>query len=285
MYICSECGLKFKNKVDYCDCGNDTFEYIADKTEMTVEQKAELISRLFFLICMILAILVWFIPIGTTAPTEIKKQETVKKNIPDINKIWDDTPPYQAPAPIKQEPEVTTLSDLLEPLPPKKIKPQPKIEPKVSSQTKPQPKTQPVQQKVQPVTEPSKVVPQQDIKKTETKQKADLPKQEPKKPVYNPNSPEMIRYKTNLRAALFSRFAVGSIQGSGSCEIQFSVDPTGKLINRRFNRESENKTLNDTVYYMLMSVPRFSAPPSGYNGEPIKMNFSINNGNYEISIY
>ena len=107
----------------------------------------------------------------------------------------------------------------------------------------------------------------------------------PKKPVYNPNSPEMLRYKNNLRAALFSKFAVGSIKGSGECSIQFSVDKTGKLINRKFSKESSNKDLNDTVYYMLMSVPRFSPPPDEYNGETIRMNFKINNGDYEITIH
>jgi hypothetical protein len=107
---------------------------------------------------------------------------------------------------------------------------------------------------------------------------------QPPKPVYNPNSAEMLRYKNNLRAALFSKFAVGSIQGSGECSISFSVDKTGKLTNRKFTKESSNKGLNDTVYYMMMSVPRFSAPPKEYSGETIRMNFKINNGDYEITI-
>lgn len=108
---------------------------------------------------------------------------------------------------------------------------------------------------------------------------------QPAKPAYNPNSPVMLRYKNNLRAALFSKFAVGSIQGSGECSISFSVDRTGKIINRKFTKESSNKGLNDTVYYMLMSVPRFSPPPDEYNGETIRMNFKINNGDYEITIF
>lgn len=133
------------------------------------------------------------------------------------------------------------------------------------------------------VKEPVKVV--EPPKKTEPKKQENIIKKEPPKPVYNPNSPEMIRYKTGLRSALFSKFAVGSIQGSGTCSISFSVDESGKLINRKFTKESDNKTLNDTVYYMLMSVPRYNAPPAVYNGETIRMNFTINNGNYEISIY
>ena len=95
----------------------------------------------------------------------------------------------------------------------------------------------------------------------------------------------MLRYKNNLRSALFTQFAVGSISGVGECSIQFAIDKNGKLINRKFSQESSNKALNDAVYYMLMSVPKFDAPPSEYNGQIIRMNFKINNGNYEISIH
>lgn len=112
------------------------------------------------------------------------------------------------------------------------------------------------------------------------------PKQETNKPqpVYNPNSVAMIDYKTKLRAKLFSKFAVTNVQGAGTCTIQFSVDKSGKLINRKFTKESTNKTLNDTVYYMLMSVPTFTAPPDEYNGSLIYMTFTVNYGNFEISI-
>lgn len=108
---------------------------------------------------------------------------------------------------------------------------------------------------------------------------------EPQKPIYNPNSPTMLRYKNSLRSVLFSHLAVGSISGSGECSIQFAIDPNGKLINRKFSQESSNKALNDAVYYMLMSVPKFTPPPVEYDAQTIKMHFKIDNGNYEISIY
>ena len=34
-----------------------------------------------------------------------------------------------------------------------------------------------------------------------------------------------------------------------------------------------------------MSVPTFNPPPSTYSGQTIRMNFKVNNGSYEISIY
>lgn len=277
MYRCKECNAEYKIKPDYCDCGNDTFDYIEEKQPITLEQKAEIVSRIFFALCLLIAIGVWFIPMSKKTPEH--KQVTKTKpitNIPNINKIWNDTPIYQPkpePQPVRTEPIILTPT---EPVQKKNLVPPKVITPKQAPVTKP---VEPV--KPAPViktnTKPVPVV--KPVVKTEP-----IIKLEPAKPVYNPNSPAMIDYKTKLRAKLFSKFAVGSIQGSGSCSISFAVDKSGKLINRKFIKESDNKSLNDTVYYMLMSVPYFTAPPAEYNGETIRMNFSINNGSYEISI-
>ena len=272
MYICKDCKTEYRTKVDYCDCGNNTFDFIDDKPQkvnkepISLEQKKQIISVIFFIVCLILSAIVWLIPIKHTQPaktTQPKKTETIK-NIPSIDKIWQDTPQVveKKNEPLKVEPKKSV----------QKIK-QPKQEPK---KIEPPKQTQKVTAPQPPKTETPKVV--EKLAEQATKVKIEV------KPTYNPNSPEMIRYKTNLRAALFSKFAVGSIQGSGSCDIEFAVDKTGKLINRKFTRESDNKTLNDTVYYMLMSVPKFLPPPTSYNGETIRMNFTINNGSYEISI-
>lgn len=291
MYICKECNSKYKIKPDYCDCGNDTFDYIEDKPThkpMTLEEKSELVSRIFFAICLIMATLVWFIPVGKKAPENKNTAQNVQKTqsvgtIPDINRIWNDTPAY---TPKTVQPQQVTQPQTTEPIvltPTGSVPEQKKnlIQPKKEiKSTQPQPATpkqtvSPVQKStVTPVSKPAQKVQQVQPKKLEA------PKQ-----TYNPKSPVMIEYKTKLRATLFSKFAVGSIKGSGNCAVSFSVDKNGKLINRKFTKESDNKSLNDAVYYMLMSVPYFSAPPTEYNGSPITMTFSINNGNYEISIY
>ncbi len=271
MYRCKECKTEYKEKVEYCECGNNTFDYIEDKitvkkekekTPLTLEQKSELVSRIFFALCIILSIIIWSIPIGNTPAkkqktTQAKPKTSITKTIPNIDKIWDDTPIYQ-PKTQEQQPEVNRQNPI--------------------------PLTSTPVDSARRIKEP----PQNSLKNTNKKIQQATPKKnspkEPQKPAYNPNSIEMLRYKNNLRAALFSKFAVGSIQGSGECSIQFSVDKTGKLINRKFSKESSNKGLNDTVYYMLMSVPRFNPPPDEYNGETIRMNFKINNGDYEITI-
>ncbi len=277
MYRCRECKTEYREKVEYCDCGNNTFDYIEDKISvkkekapLTLEQKSELVSRIFFALCIILSIIIWSIPIGNT-PTkkqkaaQTKPQTNINKTIPNIDKIWDDTPIYQ-PQTQGQQSEVNAQNTI--PLTSTSVDYARRIK------SLPENTTQTINKK-------------NNVKKAQQKQnilsQPQIPK-EPQKPVYNPNSIEMLRYKNLLRAALFSKFAVGSIQGSGECSIQFSVDKTGKLINRKFTKESSNKGLNDTVYYMMMSVPRFTPPPNEYNGEIIRMNFKINNGDYEITI-
>ena len=68
MYRCRECKTEYKTKVEYCECGNNTFEYIEDKIpqqrkSMTLEQKSELVSKLFFVLCILISVIVWLIPV------------------------------------------------------------------------------------------------------------------------------------------------------------------------------------------------------------------------------
>ena len=311
MYICKECKAEYKEKVEYCDCGNNTFDYIEDEPQiqtkkprqpLTLEQKSELVSRIFFALCIILSIIVWAIPVAKSPdkksiPTE-QRPTTTSTAIPNIDKIWNDTPLYQ-PKPKQEQAQTQSPLDKLRqeipltftPIENKKIS-QAEVQKKNSEPVKPKTQTQvqtPKQsQKTQSqkqITKPVQNKTSQNVKPATTKLNEKPLYKEPQKPVYNPNSPTMLRYKNNLRSALFAHFAVGSISGSGECSIQFAVDPNGKLINRKFSQESSNKALNDAVYYMLMSVPKFTPPPTEYNAQTIRMHFKIDNGNYEISIY
>ena len=334
MYICKDCGTKFAQKVEYCDCGNNTFDFVEDKPQtvkksfkpkrqpLSYEQKSELISRLFVIFCILLSVIVWAIPVKTDVTTKENQaaENNLNKvgNIPSLDSFWDNTPVYvekntsvPEPTVINETPiPLTTIPDYAKPkLAEQKKTAQQKTQQKINSQ--PKQVQSPVTNKQTTAAKAS--VPKQTaqaarssqknqanpVQKQETKRIINTPspklyennaikivqRTQPQKPAYNLNSPEMLRYKGNLRAAMFSKFAVGSIQGSGSCSVKFSVDSTGKLVNRGFLKQSDNKSLNDAVYYMMMSVPKFSPPPSGYNGETIQMNFNINNGSYEISIY
>jgi hypothetical protein len=354
MYRCKDCGKEYKEKVDYCDCGNNTFDYTEDfvpsiesiksqkqsQKPLSVEQKSEIISWIFFVLCIILSLIVWLIPIKVeqTAKEDVKEQKVDVKNIPNLEKIWNSTPPKVE---VKQEEKPKTLLDTFREDIPDRILPKPidikqpvqNKQNKYASNSKPTTQSKPVVQNKsasnqaqnkstsqnkqttqqnkpvvqnnvstlnkpvqqtpkqstnQPqnkqISNPNNLKPAQNQKTQNSVQNNNKPIEKPKS-VYNPDNLEMLKYKGSLRSALFAKLPIGSVQGSGSCSVQFAVDKTGKLINRGFSKQSNNKSLNDAVYYMLMSVPRFAAPPEGYNQELIRMNININSdGSYEISI-
>lgn len=304
MYICRECKAEYKEKVEYCDCGNNTFDYVEDKNKvqavntkqsLTLEQKSELVSRIFFALCIILSIIVWSIPVGKTSdkkptPTQQKPIST-STSIPSIDKIWDNTPAYQPKPKQEQVQQQNPLEKLRQEIPltftPTKDKKvaQAEVQKKNTESVKSKPNVQNPKQVQPKISKPVQPKTSHNITSPAPKLDKKPLYKEPQKPIYNPNSPTMLRYKNSLRSVLFSHLAVGSISGSGECSIQFAIDPNGKLINRKFSQESSNKALNDAVYYMLMSVPKFTPPPVEYDAQTIKMHFKIDNGNYEISIY
>ena len=111
MFRCKDCKTIYKNKVDYCECGNNIFEEIPDEPVMTqaVEENydivpkkkllpIELMSIVVFLICCIFSL--FFVLFLGPEPTKrikapVKKEKVVVKNFPSsIEKIWDSTPAY-----------------------------------------------------------------------------------------------------------------------------------------------------------------------------------------------
>lgn len=115
MYRCKECKTLYKDKVDYCDCGNNVFEEIPDApvepVKSYMDDDVEIITKrpilpvnwlsitIFSLCCVFSLVFVLFLG------PEPKKREklpnttekTVVKDIPDIEQIWDDTPAYSVP--------------------------------------------------------------------------------------------------------------------------------------------------------------------------------------------
>lgn len=286
MYRCRECQAEYSIKVEYCECGNNTFEYIEDEKKEVpqqpkkqidrVKQKSELISKGFFAICLIFSVFIILFAGNSTQPkktkkTTAKKHQVIERKIPNINQIWDDTPIYNPQRQYSEQQTEVINQNTTIPLTSRPVE-YPRREQVVTSPTIQKPKK--IEQKI-----PLKV----------TSAKPDIRQEQPKKEKkvivkYDPNNPELLEYKSKLRNALFSRLAIGAIQGSGTCIIEFSVNKeTGKLENRRFVEQSNNKALNDSIYYMLMSVPRFELPPQSYQGEKFRLKFYLNNGYYEIS--
>lgn len=332
MYRCTECQAEYKEKPEYCNCGNDEFEEIIEiqnqtpksslnkepTFESTNGQKLFLINKLFpisfLVICIIISISIWLIKIPANEKSAEKNIKTSTTNdIPtDVENFWKDTTPLNATpetpvstttteqhsqkntSPSQKTNSTTTQKPQTKPQtkttnPPKTIIPKPvqTAKPKSNNNNKPATSTNNKQTPQKPklpdsVLNVGKSSPQtQTVSTTQTAQTA--PKPFNYKPAPKMDEEEFLKYKGEIRSALLSKLNVAAIQGSGECAVEFSLDKTGKLINRIFVYKSSNKSVNDEVYLMLMRLPYFKNPPKYYNSEKIRLKFYFNNGYYEIT--
>ena len=280
MFKCKECGCEFKIKPEYCDCGNNTFDEIKTSKIASTPDLQQIISVMIFILCIILSIIPWTIKSPETNTAQhIQKTETTTKEIPDIDELWQ-TQPINTTRSLQKNTVPKTV------LPPEKVEVKPlqkpiKKTPSASTATKPQnaaPKPVKKQQQVKTVSKkPPEIVKKVSDRIFNPKQQQTVSRP---KPV---DMTPMINYKNELRIALLSKLNIPNIQGTGDCAVSFSIDGSGKLLNRAFVYKSSNKSVNDEVYYMLMRLPYFKKPPEIYKGEIIKLKFYFNNGYYEIS--
>ena len=278
MFRCNECGSEYKVKPDFCDCGNDTFEEVyenlpKEKVKQPVNiDKAGVLSWLIFVICLVLSVLVLMFfpkiePQQETKPAKPEIPKTVNPNIPSLESFWINPQPQ----PEVVEPEVKPIEQIKEIF-------KPKAEPKPA--VKPAPVKKAQQQTQKPVTQTAKP-------KTTQTQTTSKPSQQMVKTHAQTNRSldyAMLNYRSALRMRLLSNLITSGVVGSGTCEIEFAVDDTGKLINRNFVSQSNNETVNKAVYEMLMRTPRYNPPPESYDGRKIRMLFKLSEGgNYETS--
>lgn len=305
MYRCTECKEEYKNKPDYCKCGNDEFDEFTPITnsepETAIKETVKkdipikrILSICFFVLCLIISVIPWLFKSEKPQKTVQKAQPEVNKTIPDIEKIWENTE-YKAPPPIDEPKTVkvvdNTVKETSKPVikQPQKVKTSAPSKPiqkstnaqtyKPKTQTTAAPKSQPAPKNTQ--QQPNIKLPPSVLNPKPSQSSAPAPAPKPEPPKMNPN--DFIVFKGEIRTALLAKLNLTAIQGSGDCAIEFSVDNTGKLINRNFIYKSANKSVNDEVYLMLMRLPYFKQPPVHYNGEKIKLKFYINNGYYEIT--
>ncbi len=296
MFRCKDCGSEYEIKPEYCDCGNNTFDEI--QTTPQVPDIRKIFSIAIFVLCIILSIIPWTIKDKSPKVENSKKiTKQQNSNIPDIDKIWDESTNSKIIAEIPKEISIKKEVEINKFVPqvnkpqqpaqksaktltPKAINNNSNTTVKKVQPSKPQTVAQNQTQQINKIVKtPPKVV-QKTAEKVVTKQ-TQPPKQVQKpKPV---DQTPLINYKNNLRYAMLSKLNIPNISGSGDCAISFSIGSDGKLLNRNFIYKSSNKTVNDEVYYMLMRLPYFKKPPEIYKGETIKMKFYFNNGYYEIS--
>ena len=280
MYKCSDCGAEYKTKPDYCDCGNDSFIEIKEEKKEFKLKPVNVDSSIWVLVgCLILSLLVLIFFANPKPQEETVTRKVTKpineKQIPDIETFWDNTP-------VKIKTVESTETTVVEE----------KSEPQKTLTEWFKPKSEPVQQKtvqqkktVQTKTVTKTIPTATSNKQTQTTTKTtttNVVKKTPTKTVAN--STEVLNYKYRLRNALFSKLNYSQINGSGKCGIQFSVNSEGKLINRAFIFQSDNKSLNDEVYKMMMRLPVYKTPPQGYKGELIKITIEFNNDEYEVKL-
>lgn len=319
MYRCTECKEEFKEKPDYCTCGNDEFEeFTAPPVKDSTFQKEQptlphrnfdfkkfdmvkVFSIGFFCLCLILAVIPWIIKTEKPAKTVQKQKEEVAKTIPDIESLWQNAKPQTqtaetapkpepSPKPVQTpetpKPKTQTTSTTQKPVAAAKTQPKPASK-TTSAASKPVKQVSPAQTQTstQPSTQAKPKLPQSVLN---TAQNTTSTQQTVQKPVKKEEPPKMnlsefLNYKGSIRSALLAKLNVAAVQGSGDCAVEFSIDKNGKLINRNFIYKSQNKSVNDEVYLMLMRLPYYKTPPTHYNGEKIKLKFLFNNGYYEIT--
>ncbi len=242
------------------------------------------ISTIIFCVCVILSILVVLFVGNSLIKEEGERitetsNQTQKLNIPDIDNLWNSTPPT-ASFEHKKEEEKPTQQAESEPLNLSKDVLMPDAKKQTESRQN--------KQKTQTQTA------QKQTSQTTTQQKQAQPKTTQNQTVKQSLSQaqtsmqlkqEVTNYKTALQNRMASRMDFTKIVGDGECVIAFKVDASGRLINRSFAIQSDNDSLNDVVYNAVMQTPTFSAPPKGYKSETLHLKVRMYSNNYEVYLY
>lgn len=287
MYKCSDCGKEFIEKPQFCDCGNINFIETQNKTKNTKNSynTINISSVIIFVLCIILSILsLIFIGRDNNSDnrqnTEKEKETVVNITMPDIDEIW------------KEQKNITQKTELKENLRPKIVQKQPVKTPQIK-------KTKPVQQKKenkkqkanttavttqkpQTITKPpvsTVVIP----KKLEHTIIEDI---KPVTPIIDEKAlqQELKQYKKDLRNRIAADINFLQVYGDGNCLITFKIDSTGKLIDRKFAKLSDNESLNDAVFSAVKKNPQYKNPPKAYKNELLKLSVKIYGGKFEVNL-
>lgn len=291
MFKCIDCEKNYDKKPDYCECGNNVFAEFGEKKREAAPfvMPFSYFSLAIFLSCIILSILtVFFLGngwINNTVETNQKNVKVVQSNVPDIEKVWKSNPNRKVPTTdieVKQE-EKTPETVVNVPIAPKtQVQKQIKQTPvKIVKSTVSKPATKTTKNTTQVAKAKPQATSSQQSKNVASKTESQV--QKPQTSQTNEAIAELNKYKTALRKALFFNLEVLTIQGQGDCIIEFNIDDSGKLINRGFYKTSDNVSVNNAVYKMMMKLPQYYPPPPSYKGAKLRLKFSFDNGSYEIN--
>lgn len=323
IYKCNNCGRNYNLKPDFCECGNNEFVEVVEnfdystvktdfnsgkdvdflyaqnnslsdeqdvnsyKNDLKMQRTSEIVAIIVFVVVLITALIMIFSNVSAFFHKSQEKTASVEieSYIPsDVNEYWTDSKPVSSTAqPVRQDNTTNSVNV---------------VNSNASKNTANQnnsPKSQVVKQTPMTSSKAEKNINSPKINKnvtkpTQEKQKTQIVAKNNdnvSKPVTKQENTisveEYLRYKNSLRNRLFANFPILTVQGQGSAKIAFSVAADGKLTNRRFVTQSGNKSLDDAMYNMLMRVPVFSTPPSGFEGREIVMQMDFNNGHYSFA--
>ena len=226
MFKCSECGAEYKQKPDFCDCGNDVFEEIVAVEQSAKEYDKELapkhkksfeeqypelssfmetldpISVVIFGLCIFLSVLslIFIKPKEQNIAESPKPKASIERKVADINSFWNDTPPKPEVIVRNQEPTIASqitdmISKMSEPKPVQQtVKPKLQQTQKPVVQQKPQTSTKPAaQQPKKAQTTTVKPTQTQTVKKQQTttaKPSIQQPQQQTPQPVVQKTVPQ-----------------------------------------------------------------------------------------------
>jgi outer membrane biosynthesis protein TonB len=267
--------------------------------------------------CIFLSLYIIFFawnPKEDLTKTETQPKTEVSKNIPSIDKIWNNAlPVVKQPVPKKEEKIENVIKQIISVEPPKKAE-SPKVvqvqkvttTPKITKVPLTKVTSAPKKTVINTSTKQQTINAQAQITKTTedaAKKKAEAERKAAEEALLNKlkaeqakkaaeeqakqaaaSKQEFVNYKAQLRNTIGRKIDFTRVIGDGNCTVAFKIDQNGRLINRSFAKQSSNNTLNDAVYAAVMATPTFNPPPSVYKNETLNLNIRFSNGNFEISL-
>lgn len=268
------------------------FEYTKNTQRGHEQNKKNILPVVIFvisvLISFILLLTAFLMPSknkNNEEPSE-QKTEISRPQVKNVNDFWDDTPAQSQnmsrPKPAEISKQNMSEQNKKQSVPKPTVSNTQKTTPKTTTQVKKE--QTPKIKKETPKTAAQKPQKTENRPRTaENKSESNIIQEDTISAVSSEDIKALNTYKLNLRKTLFSVFPILNVKGTGTATIAFSISAKGKLLNRRFVSQSDNKSLNDAMYHMLMKTPSYKIPPSAYKGEEFVLEMKFNNGQYSFS--
>ncbi len=229
---------------------------------------------IIFVLCLILSVLVILFAWNPKQSDKIQNSdsvtETEQKQIPDLEKIWNNKLPEVS---ARQENKPKEHKETV----------QRKTTPEVKSISQSKPQTTKVTLNKKPQTSKTSAKQTQPVTKNTSQTKPQTVTKTVKQTV-NANPQEIANYKIKLRNHIASKISFASVVGDGTCTFSFSVASNGELTNKKPVSLSDNESLNEAVYNALRQVYSYSTPPTGYKSETLKLTVKMYSNNFEVSL-